>query len=123
MLSVMDVERSVAFYELLGFAIGNRVPPSGLMHWVWLYAPGAPDWRRGPNLMLTRSHSTIEGVAHKTVLYLYATNLVALREKLIGDGQNPGPICYPDYLPKGEFLLEDPDGYKVMIAQTASDTP
>ena len=54
MLPVLDVERSAAFYKLLGFAVGNRVPRTGLMQWAWLYAPNVPDWRRGPNLMLTR---------------------------------------------------------------------
>ena len=45
MLPVSDVERSVAFYERLGFAVGNRVPRDGTMHWAWLYAPNVPDWR------------------------------------------------------------------------------
>ena len=39
MLHVLDVERSVTFYKLLGFAVGNRVPKNGPMHWAWLYAP------------------------------------------------------------------------------------
>ncbi|MCU1258136.1 MAG: hypothetical protein JWO80_1021 [Bryobacterales bacterium] len=58
MLAVLDVERSVAFYKLLGFAVGNRLPRDGPMHWAWLYAPNVPD-------------------------YLDATNLVALREELV----------------------------------------
>jgi hypothetical protein len=110
-------------YGLLGFAVGNRVPRTGVMNWAWLYGPDAPDWRRGPNLMLTRSDRAIDGSAQATVLYLYATNLVALREELINAGQKPGPIRYPDYLPKGEFDLNDPDGYKLMIAQNFEDTP
>ena len=55
MIHVSDVERSAAFYRLLGFEIGNRVPKTGPPQWAWLYAPGAPDWRRGPNLMLART--------------------------------------------------------------------
>jgi hypothetical protein len=93
------------------------------MNWAWLYAIDAPDWRRGPNLMLTRSNRGIEGGVQATVLYLYASNLVALREELINAGQKPGPIRYPDYLPKGEFSLNDPDAYKLMIAQNFEDTP
>ena len=123
MLHVLDVERSVAFYKLLGFAVGNRLPRMGLMHWAWLYAPGVPDWRRGPNLMLTRSESAIVPDAQIIVFYLYATNLVALREELLRAGQSPGPIQYPDYLPKGQLQLHDPDGYCLMVAQTNTDTP
>lgn len=123
MLAVVDVERSVAFYRLLGFEVGNRVPRSGLLHWAWLYAPGVPDWRRGPNLMVTRSDGAIDPVTQKLVLYLYATNLAAMREELVRAGQSPGPIRYPDYLPKGELQLADPDGYRLMVAQNAEDTP
>lgn len=123
MLPVLDVERSVSFYGLLGFKVGNRAPRDGPMHWAWLYAPHVPDWRRGPNLMLTRSEGGIDPGEPKILLYLYATNLADLRESLVRAGQTPDPIRYPDYLPKGEFQLIDPDGYCLMIAQSASDTP
>ena len=123
MLPVLDVERSVAFYKLLGFAVGNRLPRKGPMHWAWLYAPNVPDWRRGPNMMLARSDSTIEPAAQRILFHHYATNLVALREELVRAGQSPGPIQYPEYLPKGELQLHDPDGYCLMIAQSHSDTP
>lgn len=83
MLAVLDVERSVAFYKLLGFAVGNRLPRDGPMHWAWLYAPNVPDWRRRPNLMLTRSDCVIEPAAQRILFYLDATNLVALREELV----------------------------------------
>jgi hypothetical protein len=43
MIQVADVERSAAFYRLLGFEIGNKVPRSGTPHWAWLYAPKAAD--------------------------------------------------------------------------------
>jgi hypothetical protein len=46
-----------------------------------------------------------------------------MREELVGAGKNPGPIRYPDYLPKGEFEVHDPDGYCLMIAQKDHDTP
>ena len=123
MVPVQDVERSAAFYKLLGFEVGNRVPRNGTIHWAWLYAPNIPNWRRGPNLMLTRSDGVIEPAAQKILFYLYAIDLVALREELVRAGQNPGPIEYPDHLPKGELELHDPDGYCLMIAQKTDDTP
>jgi catechol 2,3-dioxygenase-like lactoylglutathione lyase family enzyme len=123
MLPVSDLERSVRFYTLLGFAVGNRVPPQGAMQWAWLYAPNAPDWRRGPNLMLTRGERPLEPAGPKIVLYLYATNLVTLRQDLLQAGQTPGPIRNPEYLPDGELELLDPDGHCLMIAQRTRDTP
>jgi catechol 2,3-dioxygenase-like lactoylglutathione lyase family enzyme len=123
MLPVTDVERSIEFYKLLGFAVGNREPRDGLMNWAWLYAPKAPDWRRGPNLMLSRAERAVDPAAGGVLFYLYVTDLVTLRSELLKAGQNPGPIKYPEYLPNGELAVQDPDGYRLMLAQTASDTP
>ena len=123
MISVQDVERSAEFYALLGFAVGNRVPRQGRMNWAWLYAPNAPDWRRGPNLMLSRAEGEIHPLAKGVFFYLYATDLVGLRSELMSAGKDPGPIKYPEYLPKGEFAVQDPDGYRLMVAQNDDDTP
>ena len=123
MVPVLDVERSVEFYKLLAFAVGNREPKEGRMGWAWLYAPGAPDWRRGPNLMLSRCDRAIPDDTPRTLFYCYASDLVAIRGELERAGLNPGPIAYPFYLPDGEFELHDPDGHCVMVAQNASNTP
>jgi catechol 2,3-dioxygenase-like lactoylglutathione lyase family enzyme len=122
-LPVRDVERSAAFYQLLGFEVGNRVPREGKMGWAWLYIPQAADWRRGANLMLSCSDREGELANRGTLYYHYATNLVLLREKLIAAGHQPGAITYPDYLPKGECRILDPDGHTLMLAQSDADTP
>jgi len=123
MIRVADVERSAGFYRLLGFEIGNSVPAEGRMQWAWLYAPKAADWKRGPNLMLTRSEGAMDAVTEDVVLYLYAADLVELRNQLLAAGITASAIKYPDYLPKGEFRVHDPDGHMLMIAQAAADTP
>ena len=123
MIHVTDVERSAEFYRLLGFEIGNYVPPAGRMHWAWLYAPLAADWKRGPNLMLTRSECAIDGSEQEVLFYLYAADLPSLRSMLLSKGVGAGEITYPEYLPNGEFRVQDPDGYTLMIAQSAADTP
>jgi catechol 2,3-dioxygenase-like lactoylglutathione lyase family enzyme len=123
MIHVADVERSIAFYALLGFEVGNRVPPTGPMQWAWLYAPRVAEWRHGPNLMLTRAECAIDAAAQEVLFYLYASDLVSLRHELIHQGLHPGEITFPEYLPNGEFRLHDPDGYLLMIAQSAPDTP
>jgi catechol 2,3-dioxygenase-like lactoylglutathione lyase family enzyme len=123
MAHVSDIDGSVAFYRLLGFEIGNYVPPEGPIEWVWLYAPKAADWKRGPNLMLTRSSRPIDAEAQHVLFYLYAADLPALRDRLLAEGIKAGEISYPEYLPAGEFCLADPDGYTLMIAQAGPDTP
>ena len=122
MIQVTEVERSAKFYRLLGFEIGNREPKDGRMQWVWLYQPKAPDWKTGANLMLTRSES-IKAAPEEVLFYLYAADLVGLRQQLLADGLQPGEIGYPFYLPRGEFGIADPDGYCLMIAQAAPETP
>src|SRR5262245_60773794 len=79
MIHVADMERSIEFYRLLGFEVGNKVPPTGPMHWAWLYSPAAADWKRGPNFMLVRSPCPIDAHEQEVLFYLYAADLPALR--------------------------------------------
>jgi len=123
MLHVSDVERSVAFYQHLGFKIGNRVPPAGPIGWCWLYQPAAPDWKRGANLMLTCAECPIHADQQSALFYLYAQDLVALRNALVQAGLQPDEIKHPEYLPEGEFRLTDPDGFCLMVAQSGKETP
>ena len=123
MIRVADIQRSAKFYELLGFQIGNYVPREAPpMHWAWLYQTGAPNWKTGANLMLVRGKEQ-SASEQPVVLYLYAADLVALRQQLIGMQINVSAITYPEYLPKGEFELRDPDGYTVMVAQSYEGSP
>jgi hypothetical protein len=73
--------------------------------------------------MLSRTEPELDPNAKGVLFYLYATDLVGLRAELMSAGKGPGPIKYPEYLPKGEFAVQDPDGYRLMVAQTDSDTP
>jgi len=87
MIRVADVERSAEFYRLFGFEIGNRVPRDrSPMQWAWLYAPKAADWKRGPNLMLTKSSCAIDAGSEDVLFYLYAADLKSLRAALLGKG-------------------------------------
>jgi catechol 2,3-dioxygenase-like lactoylglutathione lyase family enzyme len=122
-LPVQDVERSAAFYRLLGFEVGNRQPQDGKMGWAWLYIPEAPNWKTGANLMLSCSDHPSPLAAPGMLFYTYVTDLVALREKLLAAGLEPGPITYPFYLPKGECEIRDPDGHTLMLAQRSDESP
>jgi len=123
MIRVADVERSAAFYGLLGFDVGNKVPRTGTPHWAWLYAPKVANWKHGPNLMLVRGDGEIKPDSEMVLFYLYATNLVELRDRLIAEGVKVSEISYPEYLPEGEFRTQDPDGYCLMVAQSGPNTP
>ncbi len=126
MIRVADVMNSAKFYRNLGFEIGNAVPHEcPPYHWAWLYQPKAPNWKTGANLMLVSGEvpGTAESKAKTVLFYFYARDLKSLREKLLAEGFSASEISYPEYLPEGEFRLQDPDGYTLMIAQSGCDTP
>jgi hypothetical protein len=123
MIQVQEMDRSIAFYRLLGFEVGNYVPREGPVHWAWLYSPAAGDWKRGPNLMLTRSECAVDADAQEVLFYLYATDLPVTRAMLLEHGFRVSEITYPEYLPEGECRASDPDGYTLMIAQATMNTP
>lgn len=126
MIPVADVMNSAKFYRNLGFEIGNAVPREcPPFHWAWLYQPKAPNWKTGANLMLVSGEvpGTGESKAKPVLFYLYARDLKSLRDKLLAEGFSASEISYPEYLPEGEFRLQDPDGYTLMIAQSGHDTP
>lgn len=126
MIRVSDVMTSAQFYRHLGFEIGNAVPRERPpFNWAWLYQPNSPNWKTGANLMLVSGEvpGTTEGRAKTVLFYLYARNMKLLRQELLEKGFNASEISYPGYLPEGEFRLEDPDGYTLMIAQSGRDTP
>ncbi len=109
LLHVADIEKSIRFYELLGFTTidTDRCTPLG---WARLHCEGGA-------LMFLR----VEGdekpdpAAQGILLYLYTPDLQGLREQLLTAGAKPPPIKHPDYMPSGEIMLRDPDGYRIFI--------
>jgi predicted enzyme related to lactoylglutathione lyase len=112
MVSVADVERSIAFYEHLGFEVGNTFASEGETKptWAWLQSNQA-------RLMLSAAKEPI-AEKHTVLFYLYTEDVLAARKSLIESGLKPSGITRPFYAPGGEFELIDPDGYVIMITHT-----
>ena len=112
MVSVSDVERSIAFYSHLGFEVGNTFACEGETKpsWAWLLSGQA-------QLMLAATPEPL-GSKHTVLFYVYTEDVTAARASLIEAGLNPGEITTPFYAPRGEFELLDPDGYVVMVTHT-----
>ncbi len=108
---VKDVERSIEFYRRLGFEMRNKLESDGRIVWTWLDSGKA-------HLMLNRSQGPMPPGVRDVILYLYSFDLVAYRDQLAADGIKVGPIEYPPYMPEGEFGIEDPDGYCILVGQT-----
>jgi predicted enzyme related to lactoylglutathione lyase len=109
---VASVERSVSFYSDLGFKVLNSVTPEGqgTPVWAWLESEKA-------NLMVGLASEPIEASQQAVLFYLYYDDIKQTRAALAELGHEPGEIKYPFYMPGGEFRLEDPDGYVLMLAQ------
>lgn len=110
---VADVERSIGFYSDLGFKVSNRVVPdaSAAPIWAWLESERA-------NLMVGLASGPIDSSQQAILFYLYYDDIKQTRAALMELGHAPGDIKHPFYMPGGEFRLEDPDGYVLMLAQS-----
>lgn len=107
-----EVQRSVDFYRLLGMEIrGSLRAPSGDLQWVHLACDQA-------DLMFARASHPVIASQQAVLFYFYAPDLIVLREHLLASGVKVSPITYPDYMPKGEIRVEDPDGYVLLIGQS-----
>jgi hypothetical protein len=116
MAHVADVQRSADFYRLLGMELrGSLKNSSGALQWVHLANDQA-------DLMFVRASEPVIPRQQAVLFYLYASDLVGLREHLLSNGLlsnglSVSPITYPNYMPKGEMRVDDPDGYCLLLGQ------
>ena len=109
MAHVANVRKAADFYELLGFKVKKTVEHEGQLQWAWLQNGGA-------GLMLARSGRPMNPGAQDVLFYMYAPDVAAYRTELEAKGVTVGPMRYPVYSPKGEFRVEDADGYTVFVS-------
>jgi len=111
MAHAADVQRSVEFYKLLGMEVrGSLRNSSGRLQWVHLNCGQA-------DLMFARASEPVIAGQQAVLFYLYSPDLIALRGHLLACGVKVSAITYPEYMPKGEIRVEDPDGYVLLIGQ------
>lgn len=107
-LHVADVERSLRFYGLLGFQAIDVEPANPPFGWARMHCEGGA-------LMFLRSEEPAAADHDRFILYLYTSDLPALRARLLDAGVDAGPVSHPDYMRSGEICVRDPDGYAVFI--------
>jgi hypothetical protein len=110
LLRVSSIERSMPFYERLGFEVvdTDRCEPLG---WARLHCEGGA-------LMFVRDPGDgppIAPEAQTVLFYLYTPDLAGLREQLSAAGVEVSEIRRPFYMPSGEVSLRDPDGYMLLV--------
>jgi hypothetical protein len=105
-----DVTVSLEFYRKLGFTVLKTFEHEGHMQWACLELNGHAQ------LMLARSGRPMNPGAQDVLFYLYAVNIVEYREGLKAQGIVVSEMKYPFYSPRGEFRVDDPDGYTLQIS-------
>jgi len=108
MLHVAEIERSIAFYELLGFRLidDDHCKPIG---WARMHCDSG-------DIMFLRAEKPIEARAQGFIFCMYAADLAGLREHLVAKEIVVSEIKRPPYMPSGTMNLADPDGYHIDIA-------
>jgi catechol 2,3-dioxygenase-like lactoylglutathione lyase family enzyme/ketosteroid isomerase-like protein len=108
---VDDVERSIAFYQHLGFTVESLYEYQKRPVWAALQSEGA-------ELMVTLDGDSVDPAGQGVLFYLYSHDLAALRDQLLAAGIEAGHIEDGTPGPSQEMRLTDPDGYVLMVAQT-----
>jgi catechol 2,3-dioxygenase-like lactoylglutathione lyase family enzyme len=128
MAHVADVDRSILFYDRLGFRLDSaHSSPQGVRVWALM--------RSGPAaIMFSLASGPVRAGEQAVLFYAYCPDAAGLREHLIGAGvtdareysggaAEPVPsgrvwaLARPFYMPEGEIRVEDPDGYTLLIGQ------
>ena len=113
MAHVKSVPASIAFYRHLGFEVENTFTPPEQKDPTW-----ASLLSDKAQLMVARADEPVIPSQQAVLFYSYCDDIPAFREHLIAEGIEAGPIQYPFYAPRGEFRIQDPDGYVIMITHT-----
>ena len=113
-VQVADVNRSIAFYELLGFQVSDTHVHDGKLDFAALESAQA-------RIMLARADGRIDPGEQGVLFYLYVEDLDTYRRQISANGVSAGPIVDGTPGPDREMGLCDPDGYCLMVAETGVD--
>lgn len=145
MVHVTDVDKSIAFYGLLGFSCNSQFSgPSGTTNWASLSSERA-------HIMFARAEfyptprASVGEVApivpsqQAVLFYMYSRDVMALLKCGLADGgklssesepvERGTPIpernavfrpTFPFYMTAGEVRIHDPDGYCILVGQLES---
>lgn len=107
LLHVMEIERSIRFYQLLGFSTidTDRCVQLG---WARMHCEGGA-------VMFLRAEEHLDAPTQGLILCMYTPDLAGMRELLLAHGVRVPPIEYPEYNPSGTLSFTDPDGYALNL--------
>jgi catechol 2,3-dioxygenase-like lactoylglutathione lyase family enzyme len=112
---VKDLRRTAEFYEILGFRRGNEAPGrvTCYVNWFWVTFV-AQDHETGPAL---QKEVQLPGEGAGLFTYIKVDDVDEAYQGVLAAGMKPDGE--PQKRPSGnrEFILHDPDGYKLVFFQ------
>lgn len=110
---VKDLDKTAAFYEALGFQVKNREVDRLTMNVNWFWLDFIPADQENKLKFQEEAQSDHKGAGMYT--YLSVDDVDTAYEELLAKGIRPS--SEPKDWPWGnrEFVLRDPDGYKLVI--------
>lgn len=125
---VAEVDRSLAFYALLGFAVQSALRDGeGRAFWAMVKSGSG-------EMMFARASGAVDAGQQAVLFYMYCENVAALRVRLLERGVVNGggfhgnrvptkasgevfDVSRPGHMPAGELRVHDPDGYVILVGQ------
>jgi catechol 2,3-dioxygenase-like lactoylglutathione lyase family enzyme len=108
-----DLDRTAEFYEALGFHLGKREPDrlTCYVNWFWVTFM-AQDSEEEPE---RKKEAKLSGRGAGQYLHFKVDDIDEHYKAVVARGMNPS--SEPRKLPTGnrEFVLRDPDGYKLVF--------
>jgi catechol 2,3-dioxygenase-like lactoylglutathione lyase family enzyme len=114
---VSEVQRSVDFYRLLGLELRNSYEDGGKLAWAFVASAADQPNDAKARLMLAQASGPVDASQQEVLCYCWTPDVRALQAELAQAGVEVGPIGHPFYMPAGEFRIEDPDGYVLLVGQ------
>ena len=112
-LYVKDMEKTTAFYEALGFQFRKREPHRSTVYLNWFWIDFlAIDLEDKPEF-IKEAHRDNKGAG--MALYISVDNVDEFYDGVKAKGLKPSSVPHDWPWGNREFVIRDPDGYKLVI--------
>lgn len=112
---VKDIDKTAEFYEALGFIFTKHEPDHLSLRLNWFWIDFHPEDKE--NIPEFQKEALLEPKGGGTFLYISVDNVDEFYQGVLAKGLKPS--SEPQNYPWGnrEFILHDPDGYKLVFFQ------
>ncbi|HEX9164144.1 MAG TPA: VOC family protein [Thermoanaerobaculia bacterium] len=114
LVHVRNVPASIAFYERLGYTVAYSYKADNEKELSWAFLKSG-----GASMMLGLATAPVAAAQQSIVPAMYVTDVDAKHRELTAAGVTVGPVEKPFFRPQGQFRVQDPDGYVILVQSPA----